>query len=137
MIVIEWSESFVSEWINTHPVAVLVHPLKSSHNPLQVCTFSTSTEQTKRPQVFTQHTIPTLIQPQHWTTSLGLLWVHSVLRTFSITTAGQEVKRSLKSWGRSVSPSDSLYKVFEQEDKYLACISYSKNWYYTHRFGTQ
>lgn len=62
---------------------------------------------------------------------------HTVLRTFSITTAGQEVKRSLKSWGRSVSPSDSLYKVFEQEDKYLACISYSKNWYYTHRFGTQ
>lgn len=45
MIVIEWFESFVFEWINTHPV--LVHPLKSSHNPLQVCTFSTSTEQTK------------------------------------------------------------------------------------------
>lgn len=44
MTVIEWLESFVFEWINTHPVLV---SLKSSHNPLQVCTFSTSTEQTK------------------------------------------------------------------------------------------
>lgn len=125
-------------WVNQHPPssstctrwkAPTIHSRSVHFLPVQ--------NKRKRPQVFTQHTIPTLIQPLHWTTSLGLLWAHSVLRTFSITTAGQEVKRSLKSWGRSVSPSDSLYKVFEQEDKYLACISYSKNWYYTHRFGTQ
>lgn len=44
MIVIEWLES--SSLSESTPTQYL-YPLKSSHNPLQVCTFSTSTEQTK------------------------------------------------------------------------------------------